>query len=186
MRLRPVMLSAAAVVGLIGAHLIDYALLIPDPEHRHDILMRTGHGYLQFGLAVGAVAAIAALASALALGARGHARAARPGAVMGLVQAGGFVALEAVERLGAGARFDRSVIGVLVLGVALQFVVASVAARVLGLVARLGEAIGRALGVRAPVFRAAPRVVGAASSQPVPDARRVEAYGLRGPPVRFA
>lgn len=177
------MLAAAAVAGILGAHGIDYALLIPDPQHRHDLLMRTGHGYLQFGAAIVAIAVLAALASAVALGAGRGSRTARPGMLMGTVQAGGFVMLEAVERIGAGARFDRSVIAVIALGVALQFLVAAIASRVLRLAVRVGELVRRMLAPWVPSAAATPRTVWVVARTTTTALLRGGAHAVRGPPL---
>lgn len=176
-------MAATAVAGIVGAHLIDYALLVPDPAHRHDVLLRSGHGYLPFTLTVAAICGLAAVLASALEGARRGAGRDHPIMTMVLVQGGGFVALEAAERMSVGARFDRSVFLIMFLGVALQFPIAALTSKLLGYARRVGRAVAEALS-RTPALPRVPRVIPAVVvAVPPRIGRSVDAHGVRGPPI---
>jgi hypothetical protein len=143
------LLVAAAATGLIGAHLIDYAILYPEPGHRSTILHLTGHGYLPTTATAALLLAVGAILATAARGALGReglgpswgATAAR----LATLQIAGFVALEVSERLAVGAPLRPLLGAVLVVGVLVQTTVAELAAAILVLVERVGAALASRL-----------------------------------------
>lgn len=129
-RARMAALSALAAAGLLGAHVIDYVLIVPDPGHRHDLLLRTGHGYLSVALAATVAAAVVALLTRTAAGLSETSRHStlRDAVILATTQIGAFVSLEAIERLVSGVPADARLWRVIALGVALQAVIAVVTA----------------------------------------------------------
>ena len=153
--IRAAVLGGAAFFGLVGAHAIDYYLLYADPIRR-TVLLQTGHSYFgkafEFGIAAAVLAAIASFA--LGFG-RDHPERSRRSplrvaAVLALIQSGGFIALEAAERVIARAPAGQ-ITRVLVLGVALQAAIATISAFVLSFLERAGRIVARALTRRSPV-----------------------------------
>jgi hypothetical protein len=185
------MLMAAALAGLVLGHLLDYLIVVRDPHVRRAILHLTGHGYLASGSALAVVAAGAALVAAVGRGLRSGAHGRDQGlrwrglaAGLALTQTAGFVTLEVGERLVAGAPLgDLAHSLTLPLGIALQALLAAVAAFVLLLAERGGRAIATRLGRRqmAPRRQDVPRLV----SQEVPPRDRLALGSLsrRGPPA---
>jgi hypothetical protein len=150
-------LAGAAMAGLVGAHVLDYLVLIPDGPSRHRVLAATGHGYFASAAVLAFVAGAIAMLSAAAIGYRvGRGRERVAGAPsfritagrLAAVQVGGFVLLEATERLAAGVSPARGLDTTLVAGILIQVVVACLAAAVLALVHRAGEAVGSAIAAR--------------------------------------
>jgi len=186
---RALVLTGTAAAGILAAHELDYRLVVPDPQHRHDLLFRTGHGYVGravfVALVAGAIAAVASFAIGFARGRAADAARApslrATAAHLAVVQAGGFLILEAVERMLVGAVPDRRTWTVAVVGVLVQVVVACVGATLVRLLERAGEAIAVALFVRRPRARLEPIPIGPvdlmrARSAPSPRSSR-------GPPL---
>jgi hypothetical protein len=160
-RRRPVALIVfgTALAGLLGGHVATYLLVEPAHHARDALLHRTGHGYLSAAVAVGlALGLIAALSTAAAGYRRARSVARGPVAsapswptLFGL-QALAFVAIEVAERLISGA--GSSHLGaILVVGLAVQGVAATVGVVLLRLLARVGEAIGHLVARRSiPAF----------------------------------
>ena len=156
---RGAIIAAAAMAGLVGAHLLDYVVLYHDAIARSGLLQRTGHGY--FGRAV-EFAIASAVVAAIASGAfgfwRAHARAIEPRwsrrsmLALALIQSGAFVLLEAAERVVAHATAQQF-LKVTLLGVLLQVVVAAIATAVLALLERAGEVLARAIRHAPPARR---------------------------------
>lgn len=184
---RAAALFSTAAVGLLIAHELDYRFVVPDPAHRHDLLLRTGHGYLSHALVFLVAAGVIAAATALALGmagARTRAPVARRRVALRLwaVQAGGFVLLEAIERLVVGAPPDDRLLLITLIGIAVQAATAFAGAGLLALLHRAGRALAALL---APWPKTAH-----ASAGPLPAAPRERpilhrpsrAHLVRGPP----
>jgi hypothetical protein len=105
----------AAVVGVVAAHVIDYALVYANPVRRAEVLAATGHGYWTAAVAVAALAAALSAVWSAQRGVRSeHAsvrRGARPGPTGPLVrlvtlvpvQLALFTAVEVTERAAAHA-----------------------------------------------------------------------------------
>src|SRR5437879_6361004 len=114
--LRAVILAGSAMLGLLGAHALDYLLLFRNGAVRAGFLRQTGHVYFhrafEFAIASAFLAAIAAISFGY-LRVRNRDRdrwsIARATAVLALIQSGGFVALEAGEPVAAHARADQLV-----------------------------------------------------------------------------
>jgi hypothetical protein len=157
--LRAAVLGGAALLGLAGAHILDYVLLYSDPVVRTGLLRQTGHAYFgkafEFAVAAAILAAIGSFAFGV-LRARDHRVERhspwRVAAILALIQSGGFVALEAGERVASHAVAGQ-LIKVTLLGVALQLIVATITAFVLSLIERAGSFIARALAGNPPLRR---------------------------------
>ncbi|HEX9775777.1 MAG TPA: hypothetical protein VGB83_09380 [Actinomycetota bacterium] len=181
--LRSVSLVATAIGGVLVAHELDYRLVVPDPLHRHDLLMRSGHGYLShlafILLAAFLMASIASVALGF-VGARTGTRLRGTALPLAIVQAGSFVLLEAAERLIVGSPPNDRLFAVTAVGVAVQVVVGFLGALLIRALERAGGAVAR-LRWTPPrsraVRHAAPRVPAL-----VPRGA-VWAWGIRGPPL---
>src|SRR5439155_26289435 len=79
-------------------------------------------------------------------------------AILSLIQSGGFVALEAGERLAVNAHAGQ-LLKVTLLGVVLQVIVATITALVLSLIERAGNLVARALAGDRPAPRAVSTIV---------------------------
>lgn len=187
---RALSLVGTAAVGLLAAHELDYRLLVPDPEHRHDLLLRTGHGYLSKVLFVALVVGLISVAASIALGfARERARGAPAHPVRSLVpiliavQGGGFVILEAVERLIVGSAPGDRLALVTLVGVGVQAVAALAGAWLVSLFERVGRAVARVFAAR-PALPRVPRAIGRSRPVCAPAAFRAGTPRLtRGPPL---
>jgi hypothetical protein len=158
-------LGGLAAGGVAAAHILAFIVASPDPVRRGRLLDETGHGAWPVIVSV----ALAGLVVALARFAVGRIRDSdRPapatlwrltaGRLMAL-QSLGFVALEAVERLISGHGLGRLMTEpVVLIGVALQVLVALVAAALMVLLARLVDRLNGLLRAlpRAPRALARP------------------------------
>ena len=163
--LRVAVLGGAAMLGLVGAHILDYVVLYRDPVVRGGLLRQTGHAYFgkafEFAIAAAILAAIGSFAFGV-LRARDHHVARRStwraAGILALIQSGGFVALEAGERIVVNAHVGQ-LLKVTLLGVVLQVIVATITAFVLSLIERAGSFVARALAGNPPFRRAAVTVM---------------------------
>lgn len=185
---RALALIGAAALGLLGAHELDYRFVVPDPEHRHDLLLRTGHGYLSRALFIVLVVGIMSLVASVALGVARARNGGSPafrlrsvGTLLAIVQSGGFIMLEAVERLIVGTPPDDRLLLVTLSGVGVQILTAFLAAFFLVLLERGAEKIARAWG-RPPMPSAAvaPVVRRARALRPRDGST---SNAIRGPPL---
>ena len=185
-------IAALALSGVAAGHSVAYYLAVPGGGSRQALLARTGHSY--WNLAV-KVAVLLELAGVLALAIR-HFRAGRAGTSplqlpfgqlagrLAAMQVAAFTALEATERLRAGAPMGEMFHNhLLPIGVAIQLVVACAGALLLRWLARAAAAVG-SLFARRPVERRA----SAAQRRPKPldiPTCSVLCKGLRGraPPM---
>jgi hypothetical protein len=138
-------LAGFGVAGLLAGHALGYVVALPDDVHRHALLVQTGHGYLGFAGFLAGVAGVAAGVASLWFGmARGRPSSAlRCWVQLGILQAAGFVALEVLERVQAGAPL-REAGPLLAVGVVVQILVAAAAAVVLVGIEGAGGAIAAA------------------------------------------
>lgn len=182
--LRIGLLAATAVSGLVGGHLLDYWILIPDPGHRHELLARTGHQYLTrvTMLTVGLAVIVAFVAVALGIlrgrAGSGHGFGVSSIARVAGAQAVGFIVLEAAERLASGVPGHHLTDAVVIAGVGLQLIVGALAALVLLVLERVGVGIGTKTVRRRRFARTAGSFV-------APRAAAVRTLWLRAPhPIR--
>ncbi|HVL90371.1 MAG TPA: hypothetical protein VM841_09070 [Actinomycetota bacterium] len=162
--LRPAILGAGALAGLVGAHAINYWLVASDPIRREALLHATGHSWLPGVESFAVAAALASVAGALAFGWReapsGRVRGFRATTGrLALAQAAGFAALEIGERFFAGVPLHHLSPLLLALGIGLQVLVACGIAATLGLLARAGARIAQALRPRLARPSQAPRAL---------------------------
>jgi hypothetical protein len=182
--------SAAALsvasLGLVLGHWLTYALDIPEPSVRAQVLSSTGHGYMSTLAQLAAVVAVAGLA-ALFLG-----NVVRPSrsrsfqhtfVLLAAFQVIAFVSMELVERIAAGAPITMLAhTGILPVGALLQILIAAVGALVIRWALRTAER-------SAALVRPAPcRPRLEFGRPPVLPARRsslllATAAGIRGPPI---
>lgn len=142
---------AAGVAGVVGAHLLAYALAYSNPSVRAQALRDTGHGYFPAALWLAAGAAALSLAAAAARGAaltvrHGRGRSAVPGigALAGW-QAVLFLLVESGERVLSGTPLGEMARGrEVMIGLAVQVVVATVIVLLLGATERVAARIATA------------------------------------------
>jgi hypothetical protein len=155
-------LTGVAVAGAVVGHMVAYVLAVPNPTARVALLGATGHAYWTAAIAAAVVLSLASLAATL----WGHFRAGlTPGRSMPAESVGSvaarlagfqvaiYLVQETLERLEAGVP-PHTLGRLLVLGVAVQVVIAVLLALLVTVVGRAAEAVGRALR-RAPCRREA-------------------------------
>jgi hypothetical protein len=117
-------LALVGFAGTLAAHSIAYWLVAPDPHHHANLLLSTGHGYwgvvtpLTMGLAVAGIAG--ALISRSGAGARFGVVAARAG----VLQLVAFLAMETIERASVGGSLAVIKEPVVLVGLAVQMLIA--------------------------------------------------------------
>ena len=190
MRLRTrIWLGGLAAGGVVAAHVLAFFTVAPDATRRAVLLEDSGHGAWPLVVSVALGALVAGLAS-FALG-RSRDTGVPPRSLFGgvlvrltLLQVGGFVLLETLERL---ARHDLSelpgLLGepVVLIGLVLTAVTAAIGAALLVLFAGL---IDRLIVLLRALPRA-PRILGVPlADDPPPRLRTVRgSIRLRGPPL---
>jgi hypothetical protein len=184
-------LGAAAMAGLVGAHVVDYLILVPNGAARHRVLVQTGHGYFGEAAVLAFAAGVIAMLAVASLGyRRGRDRASEAGSIglthvarrLAALQVAGFLLMEVTERLAAGAPLSHLVDPYVVTGVLIQVVVAVLAAAILVGIQRTAEMVGRVLG-RRPVTRSAGTGLRPIPRRLGPVVRAVARPGVvRGPP----
>ncbi len=138
------------MLGLAGAHVLDYLLLYRNPVVRSGLLRQTGHAYFgkafEFAIASAILAAIGSFAFGVLPAHHAPERRSvwRAAGMLALIQSGGFVALEAGERLVVNAHAGQ-LLKVTLVGIVLQVIVATITAFVLSLLEHAGRIISRAL-----------------------------------------
>jgi hypothetical protein len=139
-------LAVLAAGGVVVAHTLDYWLVEPSTQERHDLLATTGHAHLPVAelvmSALAVTAGVLAVASGFRLGIRdgtGPRRTfRREVALVTALQSTAFVGLELAERMAAGS--SGRAFGVLLsFGLALQPLVASIAVLLAHLLSKLGK-----------------------------------------------
>jgi hypothetical protein len=181
-----VLAMAWALVGVLGGHLLTYAILFPD-AHVHDrVLDESGHGWTSLlGPAL-----LTSVAIAIALGVlggldRGRTRGVRFTTLF-LLQAGLFAGIELAERLASSGLsvaslqhhlIDHGLAAILLIGTLVQIVTAWFGSTV----SRVVAAVARRLRTAPPRRRLAYRRLAPAAVR-VPAARGVRSHASRGPP----
>ena len=185
-RVVPAVLACFAAAGLVGAHVLAYVIALPDPAVRATFLRASGHSYFSAATVVAIVAAIFGSFAAAALGFRKRQAATprwRDAAVrIALIQTAAFAVLEIAERAAAGV--SPTVIGprLALIGVAVQIVVACVAALVLLLVCRVATFVWRALAGRPERVRRASRPLPTPLVTSLPQLAFAGGFDSRAPP----
>ena len=142
-----------AVAGWLGAHSVAYVLVVPDPDHRAELLSDSGHGYLGAAplfLACAITLVLAGLALAIVDGLRGGSRARVPVWPLALLPPLGFAVQEHLERLIElnAFPFGAALEPTFIVGMALQLPFALAAVTLARAALALGYLIGRAFAVR--------------------------------------
>ena len=169
-RLRGLPTFGLAMAGLVLGHVLAYLIAVPDPHHRAFVLQRTGHEYLPAMAEAALVLALAGMAAvvirALAPGPRGGSeRFSRLAGRLALVQVLAFGGQEVVERIVAGAPLRHLASDhILVIGMAVQVVVAVVAAAFLRWLARTSTKLAETISLRPRLPRPGAVMASAGSS----------------------
>ena len=157
-RLRGFPIFGTAAAGLVLGHALAYLIAIPDPHQRAFALQRTGHAYLP-ALDQAVLMLVVAGMAAVVVRAFAHTgdrteRFGRLARVLVVAQTCAFAAQEVLERL-----VSRAPLGglahdhILVTGIAVQVVVAIVAAAILWLFARSATRLAAVVAVRTSLPR---------------------------------
>jgi hypothetical protein len=182
--------GSASASGLIAAHVVAYALAVPDAADRAHVLRETGHGYLPAAevsvLPLVLVAFFLAAASTIAgrPGRDGNALQWRPLTMrLAVAQCLGYFLLETSERLFTQGSLHGLLGPVLAIGLAVQVVAAAATAWLLASVGRsVEQALEASPGAVRPSFGFAVPAVGAAAGHG-PTVRVVlTGAGRRAPP----
>jgi hypothetical protein len=189
-RRRRVPLTAlAAVTGVVLGHGLAYMVTVPGAGAREALLLHTGHNYWSIAMAMavvfGAMAVIGTVVRHARFGAARVAHATTPweryrSSAIRLValQSAVFVVQEVLERVHAGVPVSGLLHGsFLLVGLAVQILVAAALAVVLSWLGRAAEAIGRALAPAPALRLRRARPAWPAAAIPV----RVTARGPRNP-----
>jgi hypothetical protein len=182
----PVALPLAVLSALAG-HSAGYRVVVPDAHERQHLLEQTGHGYLAYApAAVGVTLALAVLGFAAIVVAAVRQRRDRhvrtPAWLVALLPPLGFVLQEHVERYGRHGVVEWATAAepAFLVGLALQFPFALVAALVAHALDRLAERVGALIATRsAPPF-AVPLPSLALPVSPTPPRAPVLARGYAG------
>src|SRR4051812_17014548 len=108
-RISMVATAAAAVAGVVAAHVIDYCVMFSDPAQRAALLAATGHRYWSVAVGAAAIAAAILVLCSVATGVRrASARGVRATCGIGVIplactQLALFGVVEVTERLAAHA-----------------------------------------------------------------------------------
>ena len=152
-RLRGFPIFGTAAAGLVLGHALAYLIAIPDPHQRVFALQRTGHAYLP-ALDQAVLMLVVAGMAAVVVRAFAHAgdrteRFGRLARVLVVAQTCAFAAQEVLERLVSGAPLGGLAHDhILVTGIAVQIVVAIVAAGILWLFARTATRLAAVVAAR--------------------------------------
>lgn len=192
---RGVPIFATSVAGVLAGHWAAYTLALRDPHQRLLVLGRAGHDYLPLATKLALVLLFVGLGTVIARtcaarGERAFVRSSPPPGVMVsaarlmAIQAAAFGGIEVVERLVAGAPLtDLASEHLLLVGLAVQLIVAVIGALMLHAASRAGVAMASFLDrLRRPWPAAVfplPRSVAAAACPALSGAA-----GARGPPAR--
>jgi hypothetical protein len=155
-RLRGFPIFGTAAAGLVLGHALAYLIAIPDPHQRVFALQRTGHAYLP-ALDQAVLMLVVAGMAAVVVRAFAHTgdrpdrpeRFGRLARVLVVAQTCAFAAQEVLERLVSGAPVGGLAHDhILVTGIAVQIVVAIVAAGILWLFARTATRLAAVVAAR--------------------------------------
>ncbi|MEW6475184.1 MAG: hypothetical protein AB1679_23255 [Actinomycetota bacterium] len=184
---RTAILAGLAPIGLVLGHALDYLVAGGGPAAAR-LLASTGHGYWPVAVAlagfVGMMTVFAAVVSGFRLAGSTGARPSTFAVAVRLaaMQSAAFVVIEVVERVVAGADVGDLVGPVLVLGLVVQWLVATVAAVLLPALQAAGERLRRRSGLRLSPSAARPSRCPLRPGFLRPSSPRRGAAGLRGPP----
>lgn len=186
-RLRGFPVFGTAMAGLMLGHTLSYMIAVPDPHQRQFVLEQTGHGYMPALTQVTLMVLVAAIAAvvARAFERRGDRTETFPtvARTLAAVQVCAFVGQEVLERIATHAPLHT--LGhdhVLLTGVAMQVIVAIVAARVLLWVARTATQLVQTVFVRPSLPRPG-RLEVAAAAELAHRPRPRTARQVRAPPA---
>lgn len=152
-RLRGFPIFGTAAAGLVLGHALAYLIAVPDPHHRVFALQRTGHAYLP-ALDQAVLMLVVAGMAAVVVRAFAHTgdrteRFGRLARDLVVAQTCAFAAQEVLERLVSGAPLGGLAHDhILVTGIAVQIVVAIVAAGILWLFARTATRLAAVVAAR--------------------------------------
>lgn len=184
------MAAAWALVGVLGGHLLTYAILYPDAHVHDQVLSESGHGWTTLLGPAALTAIMVAVALGLVTGTgHGHRRGVRFTTLV-LLQVGLFAGMELAERVASsGLTVDtlwhhltgHGLAAILLLGTAIQVITAWLGSAV----SRIVAAVAERLKAAPPRRRLAhPHLVPVGAT--LPAARPVRAHGSRGPPFLVA
>jgi hypothetical protein len=186
-RRRVPLTGLAAVTGVVLGHGLAYIVTVPGAGAREALLLHTGHNYWSIAMAMavvfGAVSVIGTVVRHARIGAAkvAHSTTAweryRSSAIrLVALQSAVFVVQEILERVHAGVAVSGLVHGgFLLVGLAVQILVAAALAVILSWLGRAAEAIGRALAPAPALLVRRARLAWPASAIPV----RVAPHGPR-------
>src|SRR4051794_7567244 len=181
-------LAALAAFAVVVGHQLVYRLAFPSATERATLLARTGHGYLPTTAHLVLLAALAGIGG-LFLRSMTRRDIGVPGRSttflrLAAIQVSIFVLMELAERIAAGAPVAGvAVHGLLVLGVAVQLLLAFAGAALVSLLDRAGAVAGELALAPVPRLRAA-LVVSVPSAPFVGSERYRGTSSTRGPPSR--
>lgn len=186
---RIMIVLGASAAGLFGGHLADYRLVVA-PEHRHALLLQTGHGYLPYAIVASAIMAVIAVLAAGRLGflrgrgGRGATLGTGPLAIrLAALQMTSFLVLELVERIAAGSGLEHLRGPLLWFGLPLQVLAAVGAAVLLTVFNWAGQEVARVLApLRAPAGSRRVRWMLPVPASPVLQDPFLRLRPARGPP----
>jgi hypothetical protein len=140
------LVPAVAIAGVVVGHLITYAVLVPGPSDRAAVLRDTGHAYfplaLQAALLVGAVSLGSWFLRALTVRDRSPVTTSTLFGRLARLQVAGFAAMEILERVASRTPLIELVRDHVVVGLAVQLLVAWLAARLLAALTRTADRVG--------------------------------------------
>jgi hypothetical protein len=143
-------LALVAFAGTLAAHSIAYRIAAPEPHHHASLLLETGHGYWSFVTPLAVGLAVAGIAGALLGRARYRQRF---GGIAGravILQVAAFLIMETVERASVGGSISVLQEPVVLIGIAVQVLVALALA---GLLLVLTRVLDNASGSSVPLPR---------------------------------
>ena len=183
-------LGLIAAAAMLGSHWVAYVLAAPAPHDRAHLLQTTGHGYWPIAISIAVAAAVLGLGSFITGSLTSHVRGSRQRIVghalprLLMLQVSGFITLEVLERYlsGHAIGLDTFTQKTLVVGVAVQAVVALLSTIALAFVALVVDRFAQPTPARAAGSTTLAALVSYFSTPRLVPA--TGAHTLRGPPVR--
>jgi hypothetical protein len=133
-------LALVAFAGTLAAHSIAYRIAAPEPHHHASLLLETGHGYWSFVTPLAVGLAVAGIAGALLGGDRSQQRFGGIAARAVILQVVAFLVMETVERASIGGPLSVLQEPVVLIGLAVQVLVALALAGLLLVLTRVLDA----------------------------------------------
>lgn len=175
-------LALLAFAGTLAAHSIAYWLVAPDAHHHATLLLDTGHGYWGLVTPFAMGLAAAGIAGALVSGTGSTVRFMAIARRAVTLQAGAFLAMETIERASVGGPLLVVQEPVVLVGLAVQVVIAIALTLLLVVLTRcLGNPAGSSDLLAAPPVHAGSLIARTASRNP--SELRYGGALLRAPPV---